>query len=227
MDIRIINTKERIHQGLLHLLQTASINELTTSEILDAAEVSRKTFYTHYKDRQDLLREITDDIIAALKEAFEADRQVLTKLDHAPTRREIYTLAQKSFSKTVQTVDQYRDTLRILLSQHGDPRLIRRLHQIAVQEFLARAPFLFNPQTPPVTPAKLPVQIPMEYTIETYVGSLISLLIHWVRDPHPMSPAAMKATLGCVQVTTPFQLVYASAGKSSIQSATLGIAGLA
>lgn len=208
MDIRIKNTKERIQQGLLQLLQTTSFNELTTSEILEAADVSRKTFYAHYRGKQDLLNELTNTIADDLAAALKADRQVLTELDHVPSRQEIYSLAQESFTKTVQVIDYHRDTLRVLLSQHGDPRLVRLIHQVATQEFLARSAHIFNLSTPPLTPPKVPVQLPMDYVVETYVGALIALLIHWVRSFQPMPASRMAAALGCVQVMSPLQLVY-------------------
>lgn len=45
-DIRIINTKNRIRMGMINALKEKPLNEVTTKDIIEAAEVSRKTFYT-------------------------------------------------------------------------------------------------------------------------------------------------------------------------------------
>lgn len=208
MDIRIKKTKVRIQRGLLQLLQSTPINQLTTGDILEAAEVSRKTFYTYYRDKQALLCEISDNLVTELRLALEQDRQVLVGHDHPLDRHEIYLLAQESFAKTVKVIDAHRATLRVLLSQNGDPRIVRLIHKIAVNEFKTRSQYLFNLKNPPITIPKVPVRLSMDYMIENYVGSLIAMLVHWVRDPQPYSATKIMNALGCVQVLSPLQLVY-------------------
>lgn len=63
LDIRIQNTKSRIQNGLLELLKQKPLNDITTKDIIESAEASRKTFYTYYKDKRDLLMEIEGAII--------------------------------------------------------------------------------------------------------------------------------------------------------------------
>lgn len=207
-DIRTQKTKERIHQGLLHLLQTTPITQLTTNDILEVAEVSRKTFYTYYKDKQALLSEISDEIIADLRAALKQDRQVLAEQEHTLSQQEIYSLAQASFAETVRTVEAHRAALRVLLSQNGDPRVVRLIHQVAMQEYLARCDYLFNLTTPPMALPKVAVNLPMDYITEDYVGSLTAIIVHWVRDPHPISAHKMMSALGYAQIMSPMQLVY-------------------
>lgn len=69
LDIRIQNTKSQIQNGLLELLKQKPLNDITTKDIIESAEVSRKTFYTYYKDKRDLLMEIEGAIITDLQEA--------------------------------------------------------------------------------------------------------------------------------------------------------------
>ena len=41
----------RIQNGLLELLKQKPLNDITTKDIIESAEASRKTFYTYYKDK--------------------------------------------------------------------------------------------------------------------------------------------------------------------------------
>ena len=49
------NTKKRIQDGLLTLLQKKPINQITVKELTELVDVNRGTFYFHYTDVYDLL----------------------------------------------------------------------------------------------------------------------------------------------------------------------------
>ena len=54
------NTKKRIQDGLLTLLQKKQINQITVKELTELVDVNRGTFYFHYSDVYDLLYKIED-----------------------------------------------------------------------------------------------------------------------------------------------------------------------
>lgn len=49
------NTKKKLRDELLRLMQTKSVNEITAKELAELADVNRGTFYFHYSDIYDLL----------------------------------------------------------------------------------------------------------------------------------------------------------------------------
>ena len=109
LDIRIQNTKSRIQNGLLVLLKQKPLNDITTKDIIESAEASRKTFYIYYKDKRDLLMEIEGAIITDLQEALKEDRKCLTQHSPFPDKEEIFRLSQESFAHTVQVCSDYRE----------------------------------------------------------------------------------------------------------------------
>ena len=54
------NTKKRIQDGLLTLLQKKPINQITVKELTELVDVNRGTFYFHYNDVYDLLYKTED-----------------------------------------------------------------------------------------------------------------------------------------------------------------------
>ncbi len=54
------NTKKRIQDGLLLLLQKKPINQITVKELTELVDVNRGTFYFHYTDVYDLLHKTED-----------------------------------------------------------------------------------------------------------------------------------------------------------------------
>lgn len=59
-DRRCIRTKRAIRRALLQAMQDRDLEELTITEIAGAANINRKTFYSHYAGLIDVLEEIED-----------------------------------------------------------------------------------------------------------------------------------------------------------------------
>lgn len=57
MDKRIIKTKKIIYNCLNGLLLTKEIDDISITELCDQAQISRKTFYLHYKSINDVIDE--------------------------------------------------------------------------------------------------------------------------------------------------------------------------
>ena len=45
------NTKRRLREGLLRLLEQKPINEISVKELTELVDVNRGTFYFHYQDK--------------------------------------------------------------------------------------------------------------------------------------------------------------------------------
>ncbi len=58
---RIRLSKLMLKQGLLTLLQTKPLSEITIYELCETAQINRTTFYKYYGSQTDLLNEITAD----------------------------------------------------------------------------------------------------------------------------------------------------------------------
>ncbi len=58
---RIRLSKAMLKNGLLKLLQTKSLNEITIYELCETAQINRTTFYKYYGSQTELLNEITAD----------------------------------------------------------------------------------------------------------------------------------------------------------------------
>ena len=58
-----MKTKRAIHSALTQILSEKPIEEITVTEIADAAEINRKTFYLHYETLDDLLEELQQEIV--------------------------------------------------------------------------------------------------------------------------------------------------------------------
>lgn len=194
--------------SLVILLKQKPLNDITTKDIIESAEASRKTFYTYYKDKRDLLMEIEGAIITDLQEALKEDCKCLTQHSSFPDKEEIFRLSQESFAHTVQVCSDYREVSRILLSPNSDINLLTRIKRITYSEFMHRGKllFYFNSQHPSTNVHPSP--IPVDYLFEIYTGTLTNIIVHWVRSDDRISTSALREIMGYAQTHSPVELIY-------------------
>ncbi|MBQ0135152.1 MAG: TetR/AcrR family transcriptional regulator [Oscillospiraceae bacterium] len=63
MDRRVKKTQTAIHNAFIELIkEKESVNDISIKEIVDRADISRSTFYTHYTDIDELIKTFSDTI---------------------------------------------------------------------------------------------------------------------------------------------------------------------
>lgn len=67
-DRRVKRTKRILRECLYKLLETKSLDEITVKELTAAADVNRSTFYFYYKDINDMMIQLQDEIFAVFEE---------------------------------------------------------------------------------------------------------------------------------------------------------------
>lgn len=95
-DRRILRTQKKLKTALLQLLKEKELHELTITEVAKHAKCNRVTFYSHYKDLNELLAAIVDDHLSGLVSYFRkgfADLERFSSTDvqrHLPIFEYIY-----------------------------------------------------------------------------------------------------------------------------------------
>ena len=107
------NTRRRLRDGLLQLMEEKPIHDIAVKELTDLVDVNRGTFYFHYQDIYDLLHRIEDDFF----EQFD-----LTLREAKPSAVNYpYLHAVFSF------LGENKDFCRIMLGPHGDMQFVDRV----------------------------------------------------------------------------------------------------
>ncbi|MBO6128567.1 MAG: TetR/AcrR family transcriptional regulator C-terminal domain-containing protein [Pseudobutyrivibrio sp.] len=100
---RIIVTKRILKESLLSLMQEKSISKITIKEICDLSEMSRSTFYLHYRDQFELLKDIE-------KETLTNSFETLNNLQGSDNTIE-------SIENFLNYIKQNKETFGVLLCQ--------------------------------------------------------------------------------------------------------------
>ncbi|MDB6146752.1 MAG: transcriptional regulator, TetR family [Spartobacteria bacterium] len=69
-DPRIRRTRDRLGDALVELLVQKPFDDITVQEVLDRAKVSRSTFYSHYRDKNDLFLSDVDEFFEGMATAL-------------------------------------------------------------------------------------------------------------------------------------------------------------
>lgn len=72
-ESKYFNTAVRFDKALLSLLEKKPFEYITVSEICETAEVNRSTFYLHYENTSDLLKETTTYVLDNFASYFSID----------------------------------------------------------------------------------------------------------------------------------------------------------
>lgn len=164
-DRRVRRTRQLLLDALLTLIIERGYEALTVQDILDRADVGRSTFYTHFRDKDDLLHAAFGRLrrVLALAAAGTSPPDLaalsLSLFQHTATHRTLYQAMVGRPSGALLT-----RTLHTLLSEHVQAHLVER-----------------GPD----------LRVPAEVAVPYYVSALIGLLTWWLDAPRGYSPEEM------------------------------------
>ena len=67
-DMRKIRTKRALKNAIAKLLENTTIEKISVIDICNEANINRVTFYTHYKDKYELIHELFIDVLKIIEE---------------------------------------------------------------------------------------------------------------------------------------------------------------
>lgn len=75
MDRRIRRTRDRLGGAIMQLLQEKQFESITVQDVLDRAHVGRSTFYSHFRDRDDLFLSDVDEFYEHMAMALSSEAE--------------------------------------------------------------------------------------------------------------------------------------------------------
>lgn len=197
MDIRIVNTKSRIINGLIELLSTEKLDQCSVREIVEKSGVSKKTFYNLYKNKQDFISQLENDILGEVEDALEQDRKSLEGIEKRSIE-EIAGYASFAFDHILNYCDENSELISALLSSNGDITFSRQVVHIARNEFGVRVPMLVGEIDNNISESDY-----FKIFTTIYVDNIIDVLRYWLNHKDTLSLENVKELLGTVQVKSP------------------------
>jgi AcrR family transcriptional regulator len=145
-DLRVRRTRKLLHQALLELAIEKGFRDLTVRDITERAMINRSTFYRHYLDKHDLLRECIAEVYARVPAPNESSL-LDTPKQHADE-------APAWLVSILKHVHEHADFYRGLLGTKGDPvfcaQSFRHYIEMRFRAMLSEEPIQTDPRRPPI-----------------------------------------------------------------------------
>jgi len=73
LDPRIIRTRRMLRDAFVELLEEMDVEKISVNKLAERATINRVTFYLHYRDIQDMMEKMADDMIEELNAIVQPD----------------------------------------------------------------------------------------------------------------------------------------------------------
>lgn len=167
-DLRVRRTRKWLQEALLSLMLEKPFTRISIAEITDQAQVSRPTFYLHYRNKEEVL----EDYLDSMYKNFMDDMQPY--LDSIIQGK----LAVKFFE---QIADQ-AVFLRSLIDSEVSNLVMNKLYKYCydvIKQSLDQAPY---PSMEGII---------WDYVIASIAGSVYAMSIRWLQMDMPHTPKEM------------------------------------
>ncbi|MCW3839097.1 TetR/AcrR family transcriptional regulator [Micromonospora yasonensis] len=169
-DRRVRRSQRLLREALVALIPEKGYDRITVQDILDRADVGRSTFYSHYRDKDDLLLAGFDDLRTDLKRDLDALSPGVPPHPTSPTGV-IFAHAYR-----------HRDLYKALCGRRGGTVAQRHLHRLV-------SDLLRDHLRPHIETAGS--DLPVDVAAAFYTSAALGMLTWWVDQDFRPGPAAL------------------------------------
>lgn len=167
-DLRVRRTRKWLQEALLSLMLEKPFTRISIAEITDQAQVSRPTFYLHYRNKEEVL----EDYLDSMYKNFMDDMQ--------PYLASI--IQGKMAVKFFEQIADQAVFLRSLIESEVSNLVMNKLHKYCydvIKQSLDQAPY-------PSMEGTI-----WDYVIASIAGSVYAMSIRWLQMDMPHTPKEM------------------------------------
>lgn len=169
MDRRVRQTRDALGDALVELMHEKPFRAITVQHVLDRAEVGRSTFYSHYRDKDDLFLSDAEDFFEGMSTLLLRRGEDSSRV--APAREFFAHVAEmRVFHSALVTSGKVKDVMEM------------------GEEYFARAIARRLGELPAAAGIRGARRDALGHAL---AGALISLLSWWIAHGKPGSPAEM------------------------------------
>lgn len=178
-DLRVRRTRKLLQQALIELTIAKGFTAVTVQDLAEQAMVNRATFYRHYLDKYDLLKQYMNEVYAltAPQEALPVGQTPDPASDNPPI----------GLVRMLEHIQLNADFYRVMLGKQGDPAFTQRIQQYIEQRLRSILPNVGAP----LNPSGPPLDLCLSYTAQAGIGAIV----WWLTDDQGRSPAEVAGWL--------------------------------
>ena len=171
-DPRVIKTRNSLRKALVYLMRREKLEDISVQKITETANITRGTFYLHYKDKQDFIQSAIQEII---DDFF---NQVMIDSNFSKER----TVKVFSLRKAFQYIENNANIFDVLLNNEKNNFFYEQLYNRLANEMTH-----FNEQVNKNQQLKVPLNLQISFVDSAFLG----LVSRWLEDGMIYTPRYM------------------------------------
>lgn len=183
LDRRVQRTRKLLREALMELILEEGYDAISIQDITDKANLGRATFYLHFKDKDDLLLDVMDQMMSDFMEQ-------VPQLSSAQWQLEDNKAIEKLFDFAADHYDLYR----ILIIGSGGITASRQLHRRVATN-------IENEILSEIKQTGVEPLVPPHFLANHFAGSLLSLIYWWLDNDLPFDVGEMAEMFKKVSLT--------------------------
>lgn len=185
IDRRLRRTKNAIKSSLLTLMKDKPLSKITISELTEAADVNRKTFYNHYTDLKSVLAEIENDFLVTIFDIIDRDN-IWNDIENPDL----------FLHRLFHVIEENISLLRLLMESGEHVHLIlsfrKRLRELWSEQ-------IFSEDTDPTQ---------LTFLMDFVASGVVAILESWIKDPSLMSLNDLSSFAGKIVAGAVDPIIY-------------------
>jgi AcrR family transcriptional regulator len=173
LDRRVQRTRKLLREALMELILEEGYDSISIQDITDKANLGRATFYLHFKDKDDLLLDVMDQMMSDF-------------MDQVPQLSTAQWQLQdnKAIEKLFDFAADHYDLYRILIIGSGGITASRQLHHRVAKN-------IENEIQSEIEQTGVEPLVPPHFLANHFAGSLLSLIYWWLDNDLPYDVGQM------------------------------------
>ena len=167
-ESKYFNTAIRMDEALITLLEKKDFEYITVKEICDTAGVNRSTFYLHYENTADLLKETTRYIIDKHLAYYKIDKERISLRFETKTREELLFITEEYLTPYLTFIKGNQRLLKVSIKQ---------FHSMNMDEVYGR---MFEHIFSPILARFAVPEAERSYVMKFYLNGIFAIIIEWL-----------------------------------------------
>ncbi|WP_243526702.1 TetR/AcrR family transcriptional regulator [Bacillus pseudomycoides] len=172
-DLRIIRTKKFIYDAFIKLIAEKGYDAITIQDITDEALINRATFYSHYRDKQDLLTTLSEDALGEL-----TSKMVL--YTHVQGHQIELSKFEEILQSIFECIAKHADFYKTMLGPHGIHDFNLQMQQTIMDHLEHNFIELIL--------GEHDLDIPKDMVLYFITSSIVGIAIWWLQNDMKYSP---------------------------------------
>lgn len=182
-DPRVKRTNQYLINAIVKLLNDKDINKISIQNITDSADLTRATFYLHYRDKQDFFNRIVTNVIDDLIDYVKDGHLIASGLNNESD-------IKNAFTRLFEYIYMNYEFFSVMLSDRGLSQFRPKLESVVQKEIYIP---LFHALVK--IDGEKTSKFPQHYFLNYITSAHIGVICTWLNDDMNYSPKYMAELL--------------------------------